>query len=73
MIINALSGAFPEHVLILTIVHRLAGLVGRLSDLLGFDAQLFAAARAQRVHHQEYQVAMGDFLHAKRSVNTERA
>lgn len=55
MIINALSGASPDQgALVMTAVHRLPGFVCFLLDLLGLDAKLFTAARAQRIHHQQY-------------------
>lgn len=72
MIINALSSASPKHVIsILATVHRLPGFVCRLSNLLRIDAQLFAAAGAKRIHHQQYQIAVWNFLHAKWPLNTK--
>lgn len=40
-----------------------------LGDCLdGLDAQLLAAARAQRVHNQQYQIRVANLLHAERPV-----
>lgn len=60
----------PPVKIILCLLHAING-SGIVNQLLRLNAQLFATTGTSRVHHQQDQVAVRNFLNAERSISPQ--